>query len=63
MILAAWTSMEILWRFYAFERLLEQNRENFLGSYIESFLGAEEDSAEYQALCEGVCALMETRAD
>ena len=48
---------------YAFERLLEQNRENFLGSYIESFLGAEEDSAEYQALCEGVCALMETRAD
>ena len=48
---------------YAFERLLEQNRENFLGSYIESFLGAEEDSVEYHALCEGVCALMETRAD
>ena len=46
---------------YEFEKLLEQNQDNLLGSYIKSFLGAEENSVEYRALCAGVQALMETR--
>lgn len=46
---------------YQFARLKEQNRGNILGQFIESFSGSEEDSMEYQALCEGVHALMETR--
>lgn len=48
---------------YAFEKLLMQNEENLLGSYIKSFLGAEENSVEYQALCLGVRALIDTRAE
>lgn len=46
---------------YQFSKLKEQNRENILGQFIESFSGSEKDSMEYQALCEGVHALMETR--
>lgn len=46
---------------YQFSKLKEQNRENILGQFIESFSGSEEGSMEYQALCEGVHALMETR--
>lgn len=46
---------------YEFERLLEQNRDNLLGRYIETLRGYGKDSIEYQALCEGVQALMETR--
>lgn len=46
---------------YDLERLKEQNRENILGQFIESLEGNDEDSMEYQALCEGVQALMETR--
>ena len=48
---------------YAFEKLLMQNEENLLGSYIKSFLGAEENSVEYQALCLGLRALIDTRAE
>lgn len=46
---------------YQFSKLREQNRENILGRFIESFSGSGKDSIEYQALCEGVHALMETR--
>ena len=46
---------------YEFGRLLEQNKDNLLGKFIESLLNYEKDSMEYQALCEGVQALMETR--
>lgn len=46
---------------YEFEKLLRQNQDNLLGSYIRSFQGAEENSIEYRALCAGVQALMETR--
>ena len=46
---------------YDFGRLKEKNRENILGQFIASFEKDEEGSIEYQALCEGVHALMETR--
>lgn len=46
---------------YQFTKLKEQNRENILGQFIESFSGNDEGSLEYQAMCEGVYALMETR--
>ncbi len=45
---------------YDFERLMAQNKGNFLGDYIRSFQGAKKDSLEYQALCDGVQALLET---
>ena len=38
-----------------------ENKGNILGQYIESLEGYPADSLEYQALCEGVRALMETR--
>ena len=38
-----------------------ENKGNILGQYIESLEGYPADSLEYQALCEGVQALMETR--
>lgn len=43
------------------EKLYLKNRSNLIGRYIESFAGADPDSAEYAALCEGISALMETR--
>lgn len=46
---------------YDFVRLLRQNQKNLLGKYIESFQDAEPDSIEYEALCKGVQALLETR--
>ena len=46
---------------YHFEKLKLQNKDNILGQFIESFSGSGEGSMEYQALCEGVHALMETR--
>ncbi len=44
-----------------FARIRERNQENILGRFIESFQGCEEESIEYEALCEGVQALMDTR--
>lgn len=44
---------------YHFQKILEENRENLIGKYIESFAGCEEDSIEYQAMYEGVQALLE----
>ena len=46
---------------YDMEKLYRNNRNNLIGKYIESFSGAEADSVEYGALCEGIAALMETR--
>lgn len=43
---------------YDFERLLAENKGNLIGRFIESFAGCAEDSVEYQALCEGVEALL-----
>lgn len=46
---------------YNFQRLLKHNKGNLLGKYIQSFEGALPGSVEYEALCEGVSALMESR--
>ena len=43
------------------DKLKNENKGNILGQYIESLEGYPADSLEYQALCEGVRALMETR--
>lgn len=43
---------------YDFAQLLEENEGNLIGRFIESFDGCEEDSVEYQALCEGIDALL-----
>ena len=46
---------------YDIRRLYEDNRENLLGQYIGHFAGCGEGSVEYEALCEGVDALLESR--
>lgn len=46
---------------YDFPKLLEENRDNLLGQYIARFAGCEEGSLEYEALCEGVEALLSSR--
>lgn len=46
---------------YDMGRLLEENRDNLIGRYIELFDGCEEGSVEEQALYEGVQALLESR--
>lgn len=43
---------------YDFEKLLEENPDNLLGRFIRQYIGSEEGSVEYQALCEGVQALI-----
>ncbi len=47
--------------YYNFQKIYQQNKNNILGGLIRSFEGCKEGSLEYQALCEGVQALMETR--
>lgn len=46
---------------YDFAKLLRMNPDNLIGHFIQSFSGEERDSMEYEALCEGISALMETR--
>lgn len=46
---------------YDFGRLYEEHAGTILGRYIGSFRGCREDSAEYEALCEGVEALLASR--
>lgn len=46
---------------YDFERLYEENKETILGRYIDCFHGCSKESIEYQALCEGVTALLGSR--
>ena len=44
-----------------FVKLKERNQENLLGRFNESLDDYEEGSMEYEALCEGVKALLETK--
>lgn len=46
---------------YDFEKLLRQNADNLLGRYIERLKDSPAGSTEYQALFEGVEALLETK--
>ena len=46
---------------YDITRLLEENRENLLGQYISHFAGCREGSLEYEALCEGIDAILAGR--
>ena len=46
---------------YDFEKLLRTNKNNLIGHFIQSFSGEGEGSVEYDALCEGISALMETK--
>lgn len=46
---------------YDIPRLMEENRDNLLGQYIACFAGSKEGSLEYEALCEGVDALLSSR--
>lgn len=46
---------------YDISRLYEENKNNILGRYIGHFFGCEEGCAEYEALCEGVEALLDSR--
>ena len=46
---------------YDFEKLYAENADTILGRYIEEFRDCREGSTEYQALCEGVEALLNSR--
>ena len=46
---------------YDFEELWKANQENLIGKYIEAVGGCETGSVEYEALCEGIQALMANR--
>ena len=46
---------------YDFERLYAEHGDTILGRYIGRFRGCREGSTEYEALCEGVEALLESR--
>lgn len=46
---------------YDYQLLYDENKNNLIGQYIEAFRGCETDSVEYQALQEGVHALLESR--
>lgn len=46
---------------YDFEKLKRENEGNLIARYIERFAGCDRDSEEYEALCEGVEALLENR--
>ena len=48
-------------RIMIFEELWKANQENLIGKYIEAFGGCETGSVEYEALCEGIQALMANR--
>lgn len=43
---------------YHYEQLYERNKENLLGRLIEHFMECEPESIEYQAMCEGVSAIL-----
>lgn len=46
---------------YDIPRLYEENQNNILGRFIGHFAGYEEGSTEYEALCEGLEALLASR--
>ena len=43
---------------YHYEQLYERNKENLLGRLIGHFMECEPESIEYQAMCEGVSAIL-----
>ena len=43
---------------YHYEQLYERNKENLLGRLIGHFMECEPESTEYQAMCEGVSAIL-----
>lgn len=43
---------------YDYEQLFEKNQENLLGRLIGHFAGSAPESVEYQAMCEGVSAIL-----
>lgn len=47
--------------YYDLDKLLEKNRDNLLGRFMESLKDYEEGSVEHQAMYEGIQALMETK--
>lgn len=44
---------------YDYQKLYEENQDNLIGKFIGEFSGCTEGSIEYQALQEGVQALLE----
>ncbi len=46
---------------YDFEKIRQQNKDNILGMLIGELQDYPKDSIEYQAMCEGVQVLLETR--
>jgi len=46
---------------YDFNKLYEKNQNNLLGKFIKELMESEKDSVRYQALYEGVQALLETK--
>lgn len=46
---------------FNYQKLKDENRDNLLGRFIENMQGALEGSLEYQALAEGVSALLESK--
>ena len=46
---------------YDFDRLYRENAGNLIGQYIKNFEGCSRDSEAWQALCEGVDALLANR--
>lgn len=45
--------------FYNFEKIMENNKDNIIGKFIEEFIHSDKDSVEYEAMIQGVTALME----
>ena len=43
---------------YDYEQLCDKNKDNLLGRLIGHFAGSEPESMEYQAMCEGVSAIL-----
>lgn len=48
---------------YDFRKIYEENKNNLIGRFIRSFEGCTQESVEWQALCEGIQALMESRGE
>ncbi|MFV0363588.1 MAG: exonuclease SbcCD subunit D [Suipraeoptans sp.] len=47
--------------FYDFRKLMELNKDNIIGAFIEKYIDYPKDSPEYEAMSYGVSALMEAR--
>ncbi|HIW20693.1 MAG TPA: DNA repair exonuclease [Candidatus Dorea intestinavium] len=45
--------------FYNFEKLRKNNQDNIIGKFIEEFIDSDKESIEYEAMIQGITALME----